>query len=253
MSAHVKSRFIRHGACSKCGSSDARAHYSDGSEFCFSCQDVSYPTDAPWAIKPVPEVPWELKEPHDASYNYAKVALDWCAQYEITGKELQRHNIKWSPSREQLLQIYSNYFDAKQIGCIQARNFKKDASTRYYNAGDVNKVVPIYYSASRFDYLVLVEDAMSAIKVSRQFDAMPLLGSTLTYEKIMILKHSGRSKLFIWLDHDKYNNALTLSERFQNIGVPTEAICTDLDPKMYDNFQINYQITRFTDAVSTRP
>lgn len=33
--------FIRHTECSKCGSSDARAEYSDGSTYCFSCSAYS--------------------------------------------------------------------------------------------------------------------------------------------------------------------------------------------------------------------
>jgi len=253
MSVRTKNRFIRHGPCSACGSSDARAHYADGSEFCFSCHAVAYPTNAPWAVREIAEKVVELKEPYDANYEYSKEALEWCGQYDITAKELRKHNIKWSRSLEQLLQVYPNHFDPTKVGCIQARNFRKNASQRYLNIGDVSKVLPIYYSTSKYDYIVLVEDAMSAIKVSRQFDAMPLLGSSLSYEKIMILKHSGHGKIFVWLDHDKYNNALTIAERFKNIGVPTEVICTDLDPKMYDNFQINYQITRFTDDISTRP
>lgn len=35
----TKSKFLRHEACSSCGSSDARAIYEDGSEYCFSCKD----------------------------------------------------------------------------------------------------------------------------------------------------------------------------------------------------------------------
>ncbi len=38
-----ESRFLRHEACESCGSSDAKAIYSNGSSFCFSCQKSTRP------------------------------------------------------------------------------------------------------------------------------------------------------------------------------------------------------------------
>lgn len=39
MNHEDKGEFVRHTHCDKCGSSDARAVYSNGTSFCFSCQD----------------------------------------------------------------------------------------------------------------------------------------------------------------------------------------------------------------------
>ena len=41
----IQSKFVKHIACEGCGSSDARAVYSDGSEYCFNCKTHSRASD----------------------------------------------------------------------------------------------------------------------------------------------------------------------------------------------------------------
>ena len=38
MQTTSQNKFLRHEACDKCGSSDAKAVYSDGSTYCFACK-----------------------------------------------------------------------------------------------------------------------------------------------------------------------------------------------------------------------
>ena len=47
------SKFIRHEPCDSCGSSDARAIYSDGGSYCFSCKTVGKVTDDMAELSPI--------------------------------------------------------------------------------------------------------------------------------------------------------------------------------------------------------
>ena len=77
------------------------------------------------------------------------------------------------------------------------------------------------------------EDAISAIKVSHFYDSMPLLGSYLPLTKVAAIKELMYDKVVLWLDHDKYTNAMTIAQQFGWIGFNTKVVCTPLDPKEY--------------------
>jgi hypothetical protein len=131
------------------------------------------------------------------------------------------------------------------IGCVQARNFT-DGRTKYYNQGDVNQVLPIYYytkplEASR---LVIVEDAISAIKVSQNVwvDAMPLLGSHLPLHKITRIRNAAYTECIVWLDHDKYKEAMNIAEKIRFTGIKVKVVTSDLDPKCYSTEEIARKI-----------
>ena len=231
--------FTHHEPCLVCGSSDANAQYSDGSSHCFSCgyhksSNVSgYVLAAQHKIKDTGEV--TLSVPDDIGYEYSQECLKWVDQYGLTASDLIKNKVMWSARRNQLIYVYQ-YMDKTGIGCIQARNFNPDA-TKYYNQGDVNQVLPIYHytKAGEANHLVIVEDALSAIKVSRDIwvDAMPLLGSHLALHKLAKLKPKGYARVTVWLDHDKYKEAISIADKLRYTGVESKVVTSDLDPKCY--------------------
>lgn len=232
----MSAKVISQGACDVCGSSDAFTKYSDGGAHCFSCNHHVHSGISGY----VRDLVRDLNEPtlilpNDIGHEYSAECLEWVDQYGLNASDLIKHGVKWSQSRNQLIFVYKA-IGKQNIGCIQARNFTP-MRTKYYNQGDVNNVLPIYYytkpnEASR---LVLVEDAISAIKVCRDVwvDAMPLLGSHLPLNKITLIGKAGYSKVSIWLDHDKYKEALAIGEKLRYIGVEVEVCTSDLDPKCY--------------------
>jgi len=239
--------FSHHENCPHCGSSDANAQYTDGSQHCFSCGFHVYPKISGWVRRKDDkddEYDVKITLPDDLSNEYSQECLTWVDQYGLGAVDLMRHNVKWSARNNQLIFVYQ-HMDKPSIGCTQARNFNTGRS-KYFNQGDVNQVLPIYYytkpmEASR---LVIVEDAISAIKVSQNVwvDAMPLLGSHLPLHKLVKLKNQGYSQITIWLDHDKYKEALAIGDKLRYTGVNVKVVTTDLDPKCYDTNTIASKI-----------
>jgi Zn ribbon nucleic-acid-binding protein len=234
-------RFVKHIACSRCGSSDANAIYDDDSTHCFSCGWHTGTKKLPYEIKSRSDKQ-HIDIPDDLSYDYSSEAITWAAQYHITVEELIKHNVRWSKKKQQLIFLYEE-IDGKDIGLVQARNFGPWCQKRYTNSGDVNRVFPCIKRASAGSSLVIVEDMMSAIKVGRQCSCMPLLGSSLPMNKLMIIYNNYKDVL-VWLDHDKYRAGANIKEKLNLLGICADVVLTDLDPKCYHDGFITDVLTR---------
>jgi hypothetical protein len=229
--------FVRHTSCESCGSSDAKANYSDGSSYCFSCSTYAGPNAGSW------QPPQEYSDnkrlihiPEDISFEYSEEALKWVAKYDLTAADLIRHKVYFSKWRNQLLFFYERFMGG-DVGCLLARNFNSN-TTKYHLIGSREEVMPVYKSAFDCDTLVLTEDSISAIKVSRVCDAMPCLGSTIGLQKIARIKKMGYEKIRIWLDSDKALSSSGLAQKLAFICDDVRTINTDLDPKCYPHFTI---------------
>ena len=240
MMLRTGSKFLHHTACDACGSSDALGHYSDGGQYCFSCGYTIRPNISGYVREVEVEPEKIIKVPSDISNEYSEEALQWCNQYGIGVDDLIKHRVKWSKYYNQLIFIYEKV-DHKGIGVVQARNFTPGAR-KYFNQGDMKEVLPIYHHSDDEESLVIVEDAISAIKVSRQYDAMPLLGSSLMLHKVPQIKRAGYRRVVMWLDHDKYKEAQGIATKFQLLGLSTYVMATDLDPKCYPDDEIKYKL-----------
>ena len=174
--------FVKHSPCPKCYSRDNLGHYSDGSAWCFGCGYFKAPTLSPYVTeKQQEEEELSIALPSDVTQDYPPQALDW-AKLPIT--TLRRNNVYYSAHRNQLI------FDFRDANnhtlAYQARNLSPvSKGKRYYTAGDVNSLLPIYHSVPgglHARSLVVVEDCLSAITITALGrDAMPLLGSCLLY------------------------------------------------------------------------
>ncbi len=185
--------------------------------------------------------------PDDIGHEYSQECLAWLKDYDIAVPDLIHHKVRWSERNKQLIFIYET-FNGDKIGCLQARNFRSGKS-KYSNQGNVDDVMPIYRDnmEMRSVSLVIVEDAISAIKVnvSAHVDAMPLLGSYLGLRKIAKIKDYGYRRVIIWLDHDKYASALNMASLISHIGAQVRVIRTDLDPKLYAEQDIKDKIYEY--------
>lgn len=234
-------KFLHHTSCPRCGSSDANAIYDDGGEHCFSCGRHMHGKTSGYVLaKEVDESDPVITIPDDISHEYSQVCLDWVDQYDLKAVDLIRHNVKWSRKFNQLI-FYYQHMDKPIIACSQARNFTA-GRTKYFNQGDVNNVLPIYYYSKPMEAsrLVLVEDAISAIKVSKDVwvDAMPLLGSHLPIHKLSKIPNKGYTDVSVWLDHDKYREALDIGDRLRYLGLTVRVIKTPSDPKFHNSDEI---------------
>lgn len=230
-------KFLYHTSCNRCGSSDAKGIYSDGSSYCFSCRTYLKGNMSGYVITAKQQSEGEklITPPDDINFEYSQECLQWLHQYDLVASDLIRHRVFWSNKYNQLLFIFQAT-DKPGVGLIQGRNFSEGKS-KYFNVGDVNRVLPVFQfqEKERSDTLVLVEDVVSAIKIASNVwvDAAPILGSSIHTDKIVKLCNLGYKTVIVWLDHDKYREAMAISQKFKYAGPDSWIVTSDLDPKCY--------------------
>lgn len=239
-----------HTSCKLCGSSDANFIYPDGGSFCFSCRSPGGRRCSPYVRLDFQREDVDLSLPDDSSRNYPEHVLSWTSKYHITVEELIKHDVFYSEQRDQLIFTWKGADN--ELVLWQARNFSKAAKAKCYTKGKPEECIQIYYSKPRSGLvqrmLVLVEDPISAIKLSRFTASLPVLGSDLSLGKIKRIAGSlgpllGMSEdtepeVVVWLDGNMFHKAQRIAQRFQLLGVKARAVYTVKDPKEYDDASI---------------
>jgi len=246
-------RFLKHTACPLCGSSDALAHYEDGSTYCFSHgKSTKSASLSPYVTSFLGKdddeegVSKPVCLPSDAVQSYPIQAVAWAAKYEISVQELLSNKVYYSGARNQL--IFTFLDGEGKLLAYQARNLSAESKARrYYTQGDVNSLLPIYHGpASNTRKLVLVEDCLSAIKVASLADAgrdsMPCLGSGISLLKLTRLR-SLYDELTVFLDGDMYHHALRIAKQAQMLGFKTQVVYSEHDPKEHDRKSLTSLLT----------
>lgn len=245
--------FLRHEACSKCGSSDGLAIYADSSSYCFVCHAYS-PSKLSGYVSNTSIKDVSLNTlPDDCSYEYPAHILEWTNKYNISVEELINNDVVYSKQRNQL--IFKLPDASKQSTCWQARNFSEHAKAKYYTQGEKENCFPIYglSTAQTTDHLglqwqpilVIVEDCISAIKTARQWPSLPCLGSSLSRAKLTALRGlvGPSCRFVVWLDSNMYDKAQQIAQRLRLLGSYASVVWTTLDPKCYDNKMIRDVVT----------
>ena len=190
--------------------------------------------------------------PSDFSYSIAPRAIEWLRKYNITDEEINRERFGWSDSKQYLVFPVFDLYD--NLLLWQGRYFgPNEAHPRFFTSGTPETVFHILDAKGRLDIrdgavwssncVLLVEDYLSAVKVGRQFPAMPLFGSEISLDRIR--KLSGHvTSLVIWLDRDKLKSAV--KARFKALAYFTtvSVIVADKDPKEYDDERIRQFVSR---------
>lgn len=266
-------KFLYNGPCSSCGSKDNVSNYDDGSSWCWGCHKYSSATVVPWTKNEEEEKTWTL--PDDLSTNYPECVLAYAKKYEIQIDELLRENYLWS---EKYQSLYALYFsggtgsptaanartfrpvETNTIGSISktGRSLHKSnvhRRAKYVFLGNKSDIFPVFRGNPQQreapnrnqQTLVLTEDALSSLKIGRQMDAMPLLGTSLSMDKTKRIAGL-YSRCIVWLDRDKFREAWEIATKLKWLGVSTKVVLTDKDPKEYTDSEIN-SLTRFDKCV----
>lgn len=223
------SKFLKHIACPNCGSRDNLGEYDDHF-FCFGCKYYKLKTD-PNSLRQLIKKNETVYTPIDKmelDLDIPKEAKQWLYKYGITPNEIKKYNFKWNPNLNMLMLLITKYY-------WQARVFQKDRP-RYLSKG--KKPLVVYGNGNS---IVLVEDILSAIKISRfspEMCASPLLGSTISDAKLYKICKK-YDKINIWLDRDKAKEALSLVNLIRQKGKDSRVIITAKDPKEYTNKELN--------------
>ena len=223
--------------CAKLGKDrnhDNLALYSDGHSYCFSCGYTnriwnSLSTTSESNKKPYKEI--QITLPIDCDTSYPANALKWISQYELSSNDLLSNNVLWSEQHKRL--IFPIYGD---IGLLayQGRYFGSEINKpKWWGQGDLANTFHIIKGRSLQPTLILTEDIVSAIKVSRYAPAMPLFGCSIGIKRFKRLyKLLGyQADIKIWLDPDKRKEAIKESRKGTLCGLKTSVIISNKDPK----------------------
>lgn len=218
--------FVRHTSCDSCGSSDAKALYSDGGTYCYSCKKATKPSFvAKIQQGNVPPKPGR-QLPDNLSTHFQGKAVEWLTKYGFSIETLIRHGVRYANNWV--------YFTWPNTDVWQARDMDRK---RYFTSGAHDTTLLLYYCGVPVERCILTEDCLSAIKIASgrplngsTIDAMPLLGTSLPASKLRSLKRL-YSRVDVFLDHDKAKEAMNLSNRIKLIGLDSRVYINPLDPK----------------------
>ena len=228
----VDNAFIGFESCPRCGSRDNLSRWSDGHAWCFGCKYYEPPTVKGKLQQALSQTSKKVNSqlgayPEDASRELGAKGWTWLNKYGILKDELT--NFRWSDSKEWLIYEIEGKF------AWQARSFAPDTH-RYHTHGDVSNILHIIGQpvATGDKEIILCEDILSAIKIGRFTQAMPLWGSNIPLKTLVRLCRLF-SRVGIWLDRDKATESLKSNRRASQLGLKSRSIITELDPKEYND------------------
>ena len=175
--------------------------------------------------------------PNDSTTEINKEAYLWLKQYGVTNDEIKLNNILWSPSTQMLIfPIYEG--DENELLMWQGRYFPSRQPKVFTSGNPDDNLLFVHGSNDRVDStVVVVEDIVSAIKVTRVVTATPLFGAHLSLRKAVRL-----SKMFehlvLWLDQDKTVDMLKFKESYSTLFKTIKIISTKQDPKEFTTEKI---------------
>lgn len=211
-------------------SADNLAIYSDGHCFCFSCLYYK-PGDKLSSFRNkatlIKDDHSTIYLPEDCDVNYPSRALEWISQYELNVNDLLNNHVLWSEYKQRLIfPIYDN----TGLLAYQGRYFGNETKPKWDTRGDLKN---IFHILGKGNSLVLTEDIVSAIKVSKITRAMPLFGCSVGTTRFKRIKTmlGAHEKVFVWLDPDKRKEAVLEARRGILCGINVSPIFSDKDPK----------------------
>lgn len=175
--------------------------------------------------------------PEDYDINIPKEGLLWLFSYDITLEEIEKFKIGYS---SYYTAIIFPIFDNGKLVYWQGRHLQfLTGQPKYYNPPKVTHPT-IFFPSQNWakDYiLIIVEDIISAIKVSRSYNVICLLGTNLHKNYISVT--IPYPKIYIWLDADAINKAQNMKKRLELFNSSNISIInTPKDPKCYSDKEI---------------
>ena len=228
------SHFIKHERCPKCSrmgndrSGNNLAVYSDSHKHCFAC-GYYVRGDIVEAYKQKQEVKKDAISYFVRSNHFNPKGLIYLKKYGLTDKEIH-DNYFWC----------ENGFLVFDGGKYQnARNFT-GLGVKYISRGLIRGNEKIFLQNTQKDDVVVAEDAISAIKIARTCNSVPIHNSIIPLELILRLSKQFKN-LFIWLDRDKAKESFKEAKKAEIYFDKVNIIWSEKDPKEYSDIEIkNY-------------
>lgn len=229
---------IDHIRCPKCNSRDNVGLYDDGSEWCFGCGYYKPPAGMARILSVVrpSERSSKYKDvvlPDDVTYSIQPNHLEWLRKYGITTPEIVKYRIMSSPTQGLVLPIYDT--SGEELIFYTNRPMM-EGKPKSIDHGPKPLVLFGNKECKNHDVVVVVEDYISALKVSRDYFCVPLFGSFMSTETLLKLRRRFKTVVY-WLDPDKYLVSVRMMMRTSTL-IQSHVIKADKDPKDYTSAQV---------------
>ena len=230
-------------------SRDNLAIYGDGHEYCYACGYYKPPiikkrleklieSGLPTITSNKP--PDTVILPFDATVNLPDEISSRLSSWNFTNKDIKDNKFMWSESRKKLIMpVYDGY---GQLLMYQERTWDLGLP-KYLTFGKASDTMHIIRPEGTKDdnsCIILCEDLISAIRISKYKPAMPLWGSDIPLKTIRRLA-TQFYVVGVWLDPDMKLKAVKDVIRISQY-VPAFFIESGLDPKFYNNDRIKEHI-----------
>lgn len=167
-------------------------------------------------------------------------ARKWVLQYGITKEEVELYGICYAPTaRRVVLPLY----DGSDLASYQTRRiYVGDEKPKYITYRNYDCIGYFANRGARNNICVLVEDYLSAVKVSRQADCYYLQGTTISTAMACWILRQGYKQAFVWLDDDNRTvkkNQIVLKNTLDLFIPKVEIVHTSgVDPKAHTDEEI---------------
>lgn len=168
--------------------------------------------------------------PKDSTKEIHPEGLIWLYKY---GLDAESYDFWYSPAQHRLIiPVYGAegdlvYYQGRYLGTVDRLHPK-------YNSVRLKRGNTYYTSLFQSSSTIVVEDVLSALVLEGAgYHATALLYSTINTDLAAYLKKQGYTKVYIWLDEDKYAEGLKGAKLLRGLGVESKTIKTKLDPKCY--------------------
>ena len=174
----------------------------------------------------------------------SKRAQLWVTSYGITEEEVEKYGISYHNGLDRVL---LPVFDVAGVLCsVQSRKTNPLDPKPKYLTYRKRESVP-FFGADGLR-VVITEDMLSAIKVSRHCLAMPLLSTNLRDIHIQALKDKGITEFILWLDDDNMivkRMTLKSKKTLSKLGMCHVLHTNGKDPKDHTDSEIIHILSQF--------
>ena len=237
-----ESHVIRKEQCPECRklgndrSHDNLAVYSDGHCHCFRC---NYHTGRKHITQAIEQPKSRIVLPADVTTELPYEAKQWLEQYQLSRLDLMSNHVMWS---EHWSRIIFPYFNETGLLAWQGRYVGKETDkAKWFSQGKIHEIIHPVKVTNRT--AVLVEDIVSAIKVSKFTGAIPIFGSSVNAKQILRLK-TVVDRVWYWLDPDMRSKSVKMANLSTLLGLPACVIFSDKDPKEHTHDEIKKYLTK---------
>lgn len=226
---------------------DNLAVYSDGHKYCFKCgylETASGNQRLKASLNSSSNsISTTITLPADVDEQLPIHARAWLNNYALTQQDINNNTLLWSEFYQRLI---FPYLSPNGLLGWQGRYLGDDNKAKWFSRGKLQDFLHLVGN-KRSRTCVLTEDIISAIKVSHNTNvcASPLFGSHISLAKLLRYKKIF-DNIIIWLDDDMKTKVVKYSQLGSSIGLRVATVCTELDPKEYDDATIKELTDVFT-------